>query len=211
MALSNYSELKTAIAAWMKRSDLTAKIPDYITLAEKKIVKIGKIRQFEVETPLVGTASSDVVALPSDFESPIGLWDTSDNPRCQMVQVLPQALPVDTTPAQAEFFAIDGANIRFECPLDAVYTYSLRYRKKFALSDANPTNYVLTDYPDVYLYGALVEGFSDVFDEDRAAVWQQRFRTAIELMNSAESMKNNNVGLRTEMGSSERFDIYRGY
>ena len=34
MALVNYSDLKTSIADWLNRSDLTATIPDFITLAE---------------------------------------------------------------------------------------------------------------------------------------------------------------------------------
>jgi hypothetical protein len=34
MALSTYSDLQTAVATWLHRSDLTAIIPDLITLAE---------------------------------------------------------------------------------------------------------------------------------------------------------------------------------
>lgn len=194
----------------MKRTDLTAKIPDYISLAEAKIFKIGRVRQLETETNLVGTPSSDVIALPSDFEAVIGLWDASENPREKLAMVLPEALPVDTTPSSPDFFAIDGANVRFECPLDGAYVYALRYRQKLALSVSNTTNYILTEYPDVYLYGALVEGFSETFDEERAAVWNQRFRAALESMNTAEGSKNRHVPLRTEIGAGARFDIYKG-
>lgn len=195
----------------MKRSDLTAQIPDYITLAEKKILKVGKIRPLEVETALTGTPSSDEIALPSDFENPIALWDTTDSPRAKLNQLYPEALPMDTSIGRPDFWAVDGTNIKFERPLDAAYTYALRYAQKFALTTGNPTNYVLTEYPDVYLYGALVEGFNDIFGDDRAAMWQQRFRSAIEVMNSAEAQINRNVTLRTEISARRRFDINRGY
>jgi len=36
MAISTYSELKTAVANWLDRSDLTDVIPDFITLAETR-------------------------------------------------------------------------------------------------------------------------------------------------------------------------------
>jgi len=34
MALTTYTELKASIADWLNRSDLTAAIPDFISLAE---------------------------------------------------------------------------------------------------------------------------------------------------------------------------------
>lgn len=210
MALDTFTDLKAAVATWMKRTDLTAKIPDYIALAEKKIVKIAKLRPLETNTPLVGTPSSDVIALPADFEQAIALWDTTTNPRTKLGQALPQSLPVDTTPGAPEYWAVDGTNVRFERPLDAAYTYALRYAPKFSLSVSNPTNYVLTEYPDVYLYGALVEGFNDIFADDRAAMWQQRFRAALEVMSTAEGQRNRNVTLRTEIAGRRMFDINRG-
>ena len=36
MAITNYSELKSAIADWLDRTDLTDQIPDFITLAEAR-------------------------------------------------------------------------------------------------------------------------------------------------------------------------------
>ena len=37
MSITNYSELQTAVAAWINRTDLTALLPDFITLAESKL------------------------------------------------------------------------------------------------------------------------------------------------------------------------------
>ena len=36
MAISTYAELKTSIANWLDRSDLTDVIPDFIALAETR-------------------------------------------------------------------------------------------------------------------------------------------------------------------------------
>ena len=44
MAISNYSELKAAIADWLNRSDLTDSIPDFIALAETRHKRDFKIK-----------------------------------------------------------------------------------------------------------------------------------------------------------------------
>lgn len=208
MALSNYTELKAAVAQWMRRADLTAEIPDYITLAEKKIVKLLKIRGQETETTLTPNSGDSTVALPSDYGSPIALWNTQED-RIKLNQVLPDALEYDDTPGTPDYWAVDGANIRFDCRLDGAIPFAFRYVKTFELSDVNPTNFILTEWPDVYLYGALTEGFLAVYDEQRAAVWQGKFQAAIEVARTTGNDSKKSIALRTDMGA-QRFNIYRG-
>ena len=209
MALSNYTDLKAAVAQWMRRSDLTAEIPDYITLAEKKIVKLLKIRGQETEVILTPNSGDSTVALPADYASPIALWNGQDDPRTKINQVLADALEYDDTPGIPDYWAIDGADIRFDCRVDGAIPFAFRYVKTFELSNANPTNFILTEWPDVYLYGALTEGFLAVFDEQRAAVWQGKFQSAIEVARATGNDSKKNIALRTEM-AAHRFNIYTG-
>lgn len=208
MALSNYTELKDAVAQWMRRADLTAEIPDYITLAEKKIVKLLKIRGQETETTLTPNSGDSTVALPSDYGSPIALWNALSD-RIKINQVMPEALEYDDTPGTPDYWAVDGANIRFDCRLDGAIPFAFRYVKTFELSDVNPTNFILIEWPDVYLYGALTEGFLAVYDEQRAAVWQGKFQAAIEVARTTGNDSKKNIALRTDMGA-QRFNIYTG-
>lgn len=208
MALSNYTELKAAVAQWMRRADLTAEIPDYITLAEKKIVKLLKIRGQETETTLTPNGGDSTVALPTDYGSPIALWNALAD-RIKLNQVLPDALEYDDTPGTPDYWAVDGTNIRFDCRLDGAIPFAFRYVKTFELSDVNPTNFILTEWPDVYLYGALTEGFLAVYDEQRAAVWQGKFQAAIEVARTTGNDSKKSIALRTDMGA-QRFNIYTG-
>lgn len=208
MALSNYTELKAAVAQWMRRADLTAEIPDYITLAEKKIVKLLKIRGQETETTLTPNSGDSTVALPTDYGSPIALWNTLED-RIKLNQVFPDALEYDDTPGTPDYWAVDGANIRFDCRLDGAIPFAFRYVKTFELSDVNPTNFILTEWPDVYLYGALTEGFLAVYDEQRAAVWQGKFQAAIDVARTTGNDSKKSIALRTDMGA-QRFNIYTG-
>ena len=45
------------------------------------------------------------------------------------------------------------------------------YRKLVSLSDTATTNYLITDYPDIYLAGSLVQA-KGFLKEDDALVWQ---------------------------------------
>lgn len=212
MAITNYSELKTAIAQWMKRSDRTAVIPDYITLAEMRIKTLTRLRAMDAETDLTTTPNSDVVPLPSDFKSPIALWIADINPREQLEQLLPQSMPYNTVPNRPQYWSIDGRNIKFQTPTNAAYLLKFRYQQVFGLSDSQTTNYLLDDYPDVYLFASLVEGFNDSQDWEQAQIWEKRFQEAIFNCNNQEASNQENVRLRTEFGSANkrRFNIYRG-
>ncbi len=213
MSLTTYSSLKSAIADWAHRSDLTTQIPDFIALAEKRIKSMADVRGGELETTLACTISSQYIALPSNFKSPIALWISDINPREQLQQVLPQTLPVNTTPNRPMYWAIDGANIKFQCPANQAYPIDLRYEAVFELSDANPTNYVLTNYADVYLFGALVEVASYTANDQALSKWEAKFQTAVQWMGNQEASNNAQVPLRTEFGqvSKRRFNVYRGY
>ena len=47
MAISNYTELKTAVANWLDRDDLTDRIPEFIALAESRFNRLLRIRAME--------------------------------------------------------------------------------------------------------------------------------------------------------------------
>ena len=87
--ITNYTELKASIAAWGKRNDLTAVIPDFITLAEKRIKKAVNMRSMEVEASLASVPSSALITLPTDFQVAIALFDNSTDKREKLVQLRP--------------------------------------------------------------------------------------------------------------------------
>ncbi len=213
MTISTYSELQTAVAGWAQRSDLTALIPDFISLAEKRIKAMLSPAPYELEVTLNTAPSVDTIALPADFETPIALWIADINPRYELTQWLPQELPYTTTPCRPLEWSIDGVNIRFQAPADGAYPIKFRYVQSIALSDAGPTNYILESYPDVYLFGSLAEAFSYIRDDEQATKYDGRFRTAIDLAKGQEASKNKNVPLLTEFGMLQRtrFNINRGY
>ena len=213
MALASYSDLKASIAQWLKRSDREAVIPDYIKLAETRIKTLVRLRVMETEASLATTQNSDAIAIPDDFKSPIALWIADINPREQLEQLLPQSMPYNTVANRPLYWCVDGRNIRFQTPANQVYPIKLRYQQHFGLSDSVTSNYLLEDYPDVYLFGSLVEALNDVQDFQQAEIWEKRFQTAVFQCNNQEASNQEGVKLRTEFGSANkrRFNIFRGY
>ncbi len=47
MALSTFSDLKTSVASWLARDDLTSVIPDCITLSEAKFNRHLRVADME--------------------------------------------------------------------------------------------------------------------------------------------------------------------
>jgi hypothetical protein len=58
------------------------------------------------------------------------------------------------------------------------------YWGKFApLSDAAPINSILTAYPQIYLYGALLQAEAFVMNDQRLAIWQSAYTRAVDKAN----------------------------
>jgi hypothetical protein len=63
---------------------------------------------------------------------------------------------------------------------DSVQTIEMLFYQTFqALSDSNPTNWVITNAPDVYLYGALLEAEPFLMNDARVQLWATAFRQSI--------------------------------
>lgn len=179
MALATYSDLQTSIAGWLNRSDLTAVIPDFIVLAEGKIARDLRIRKQVVNTTLTTVAGTQGVSLPSDFLEMENISITSTTPQAALSVVTPEILdrryPANYGTGQPAVYALLGDQIQFGPTPDAAYTISMDYYQRFTALATTPTNWLLTNYPAIYLFGALAEAANYLMDEQRAAMWTQRY------------------------------------
>jgi hypothetical protein len=67
MSLATYSDLKTTVANYLARTDLTTQIPDFIRFAELRLRRELRIRQM-LKSVTTSTVSGDAtVEVPSDF------------------------------------------------------------------------------------------------------------------------------------------------
>ena len=180
MAISTYSELKTAVTDWMARSDLSGNAADFITLAEARLNR--EIPAVETDVTLTGTADSRRIDVSANsVVSGIALFLVETNgDEVPLLQRSDGSFPYESTSNQPRVWAMDGTDaIDFNCPLDQAYTFRFRIRQRYALSDSSPTNWLLTNHPDVYLAAVLLWGGVFTMDMTYASTFAQALERGI--------------------------------
>ena len=213
-AITDYGTLLAAIPGMLKRDgdvQITANAALFVQLAEAELYDYLLLRDEETESSLTTTAASAVIALPSNFISPIALWLVIDSERTELPSRLPQELDYSTDEGIPSVWAIDGGYIRFDCPANDAYTVKFRHMRKSALTESSTSNYLLTRRPDIYLFASLKQACLFVEDDDGARKYDGLFSQAVNSMKQVEN-RNRRVPLRTDLpGSYGRSDITRGY
>lgn len=213
MAITNYSELQAAAANWVVRSDMAARIPEFIALAETRLNRVLRKRQAEMDVSLTGVPSSRTIALPAAYSEALTLWITlpGSGGRTELNFIDPAALLTYVDVGQPYAWTIDGANLAFERPCDQVYAFTLRCIEKYALSDSAPTNSLLTDYPDVYLFATLAEAGPFLRDDAFTTNFEGKLTRAIGEINAKDARSRAPQRLVTEPGQLQRFGHRTGY
>jgi hypothetical protein len=188
MALADFPSLQTSIAAWLRRTDLTAQIPDFITIAEANMNRILRTSKQLVSQPF--TITGEFVNLPTEFRMLRSLRLQSGTWR-PLRQITPEqmnkrkAVPAIILMEPREFTAV-GAQLEFWPVPDRTYPGLMDFQLQIPpLSVAFPTNWVIIDHPDCYLFGALAAGYAFLKNDERAAALQGQFVRAMAEMQAA--------------------------
>lgn len=197
MAITTYSELKTAIADWLNRDDLTSTIPNFIALAEAQMNRT--IRHRKMVTRSAATLDTPYFAVPSDWQANIRFMLTT-NPVTPLVYVTPEQMIEDqqiyAANGQPMFFTMVGQQFEVLPVPDGSYPAELLYYAKIpSLSDAEPTNWLLIESPDIYLYGALVQSAPYLKEDERIGTWASLYQKLHDDMLMADE--------RARIGSSK--------
>lgn len=186
MALDTYANLQTSIESWLELTSSTALIPDFIALAESEMnVRIKHWRN--TPTATVTFASAGLADLPEGFRAPRSVrLSSSPNNQLEIVSTekMVELLSSSTQAGSPEVMAVDGDNLRCWPTPSADTNAVLRYYRTIpALSDLNPSNWVLTNFPNAYLFGALACAFSYHDDTENEAKFAGKFEKAIAQIN----------------------------
>jgi hypothetical protein len=186
MAIATYSDLRSAVADWLNRSDLTSVIPSFISLAEAGFNKDENLRLKPSIVRADATLDGQYEALPSDYLEMLNLQILASNPDHRKLQFLTMNQYDEyqasyTNNGLPLYYTIVGNQIRLLPNPDTSYTAEMVYYAKIpALSDSNTTNWLLTAHPDIYLYGTLIQSAPYLKDDSRTAIWADLYRKAVE-------------------------------
>ena len=205
MALSTYDELKASIADFLNRDDLTAVIPDFITLTEKGLNR--DLRHWRMEKRSTANVNAQYSSVPVDFLEPIRLsLNTAETHTLEMVNAFEisalRASNSNNTGRPQNYAILDGSIELFPTP-DATYVLEILYYSTInPLNSSNTSNWVLQYHPDAYLYGALVHSSPYLQEDARIATWAALYQKSIDDINSeSASAKNSGSGLRMKIRS----------
>ena len=199
MSLSTYSDLKTSVANYLARTDLTDQIPDFISLAERRMRREVRIRQMLVSATLTATAGNNKVTLPTDFLEARD-FVVVGNPTQPLNYVSPSALSrnaVSSTSGKPVEYTILASQFQLSPAPDFAYTLSLLYyAAPDFLSDSNASNEFLVNVPDMLLYGSLLEAEPYIMNDARLQTWIAMYeRASVSVNKSNESGQYSGVPL----------------
>lgn len=185
--ITSYSTLQTAVADWLARSNLTTFIPNFIQNWESDFLREPKNfgRWMEVSDDVVIAAS--VVTVPADY---LGLKYAyvSGSPGSRLDRVSLNQLygryPRGSGTGIPVWVSREGGNFVFGPPPDAGYTIHRIYWGKPTLirnaaTDAS-AHFLITDCPDLCLFGSLLQAVQFIKDDERIALWQGMHDRAIQ-------------------------------
>jgi len=192
MSLSTYSDLKTSVANYLARTDLTDQIPDFIGLAERRMRREVRIRQMLSSTELTATSGNNKVSMPADFLEARD-FVVVGNPTQPLNYVSPSALSrnaVSSTSGKPTEYTILANQFQLSPAPDFAYTLNLLYYvSPDFLSDENTSNVFLANVPDMLLYATLIEAEPYLMNDARLPTWVSMYERA-----SASVDKSNETG-----------------
>jgi len=187
--MTDYSSLKTAIANYLGRSDLTSQIPDFIQLAEERLRRDLRTRQMLVVARADTTAGDETVGLPTDF---LEMRDVHlrTTPVKSVSYLTPNAFYATARTTEAGppvNYTILATEIQFAPIPDTAYSIQmLYYGKPQLLSDTNITNVFIANYPDALLYASLGEAEPYLMNDARLQTWATLYDRAILAISTAD-------------------------
>jgi hypothetical protein len=183
MALDTYAALKTSVLSWLARPGdplVEPAVGDMVRLFEAEASRRLKVGAAEKAVSIAMTDTA-TAALPSDC---------CQIRRVTMGEALLAYVPPHQLAAQSgvpRAYTLFGATQIWLGPApQGAYTVDVIYQSGVPpLSDANPSNWLLTAHPDAYLFGVLSEAELYIGHDERAPLWLQRREAAFASIEQA--------------------------
>ena len=171
---SNYGELKSELSDLLFNQRFIARYDRFTRSFETDANSRLRVLPMETSVPLT-TVNGDV-ALPADYLTWRTVKPTTTPYIDELDYVHPAYLPATQYNRRPPLFTIVGSTFKARPVDDRAGAYELHYYAKIPTlvgSNTN-TNWLLTEYPNVYLFGLMVEAASDGRNVEMAQLYKAR-------------------------------------
>lgn len=177
-AITDFSELVLAVGEHINRNDIVDVMPRLVSMAEAKLNRVLRFRDQETSVTLTPDVNG-VVTLPTNFLEARSVVTTGNPP------IILRAMGEDNAnreyiPGEPKGYMLDGANMLIlpasQVPVRLNYFAAIPELE----TATNQQNWLLTKYPDIYLYAVVFEACVYVGDTQRAQASDALTRAAID-------------------------------
>jgi len=227
MALTTYLELQTAVQTELDITEtgFVAAIPDMVKRCEAKINRRARLREMETlayATYAAGTAAlgDRLLALPVGYIEmlmPLRIKpSTAADTAYEELRYVDPARIVEYYGASATAGRLSYTlrdQIEFSAPVGSDHLVMMHYLKGWDLA-TDTSNWLLTNYPDVYLYGTLSEAEGFMRNDERIVLWKTLFEEGLADLNELSERGRDDAELDVSelasMGDRSTFNILNG-
>ena len=195
-----YSRLIDAARAYCDRVDVEVNqnVKVFVLMAEARINRTLKVTEQTHRVYTRTMEGKEFYSLPEDFNGMrvvhfnTGDVDAQGSGTIQLHYVTPEQMIEMQESAYSEtqtYYTILNNQLQLHKPLPNGGTIEMvMYRKVPPLSESNPSNWMSTDNPDIYLAGISAEIEMFVKNYDAARLWDDRMTRAIEELKNNDSL-----------------------
>ena len=192
----DYSKLKETIAEFANRGDLAVMIPTFIQLTEARMRR-------DLRDVTRMTERAEAMVHGEYFPLPCDWVETIKVIADDRVLRLADSFNIERVELSGgpKYYRHVGDQMQLLPPAGKE---PVRFVMEFlsfpeALSDENPSNWVLTEYPDIYIYGAMLQIAPYLHDDARVPIWTKAYGEAVSTANvSSDRAKSSGSALRLQ-------------
>lgn len=211
--LGSYENLQTLVANYLGRDDLTARIPDFIALAEAAIRRRQEwfTEIYSIRTGEVFTVDAVPMELPNYVREVTAIWAAGGGYYHPIAIVTPEAwrsfvesnkdtagIPeiAVVTPVMDDWMRLKGARLLLWPRPATAFDIDFEY-----VRDLPPLSFVGSTalslrHPDLYLYGTLLESAPYLLHDERIPIWQDRYNRCVREINREREDATSGPALR---------------
>lgn len=191
----NFGDLKTKVADYIKRTDLTAIVPTFIQIAQRKIERQHNFKYMEVRAT---TSSSEAyLTMPARFKELVWFkvkdgnlyYDLNHTTPAHALSLYPDIVSNTGIPAYVATMTNQNEFLIRPTP-DKSYIFDIYYYNYLAeLSADADTNWLTNNAWELLLYGAMAEAELYMYNDERAMAWITLLSDTADKLLKAEKLE----------------------
>lgn len=191
MPLDNYADLKSEIAGWLVEAgvaDFEARVPTFVRMFEVRANR--KLRHRLMGKRATALVEDQFVPLPVGWLEAINVQVNALDPQpleYKSMDFLDEIRGSTSTGALRYYTIVANTIELVPTPVGTTEIEMVYYEKIPFLSDTNPTNWLLTEAPDLYLFGSLMNAELYGVNDERVTTWATAMSEAMDALTSSSN------------------------